>query len=269
MAPRPKKYWGQHFLMDHHLARQMVAAIDAPPPTLVIEIGPGKGILTRYLLDTPCQYVGVEIDPELADYLRQTFQAFPNFHLLEADFLSLDLRSLFEQYSGHTPVVIGNIPYNITGPILFKLFQHYRELHQAILMVQKEVARRITASPGSKDFGILAIFSQLYARVRYLWTVPAGRFFPRPQVDSAVVQFHFRKDATATIANEALFQRLVKTAFQQRRKMLKNSLSLLFPKEVLNKLPFDLNLRPEQVPLSDWIQLANQLHQQTPEREGQ
>ncbi len=260
MTPRPKKYWGQHFLADQHLARQIADTIEAPPPVLVVEIGPGKGILTRYLLEKPVQYVGVEIDPELAALLRTAWAHRPNFRLLEEDFLTLNLDALFQAYPGHTPVVVGNIPYNITGPILFKLFEYHSRLFQATLMVQKEVARRIIAAPGSKDYGIVSIFSQLYARTEYLWTVPAGRFFPRPQVDSAVVRFRFRNNATRQIHNPALFQRLVQTAFRQRRKMLKNSLSVLFPKEVFNKLDFDFHLRPEQVPIRDWIHLANQLN---------
>ena len=254
-----RKRLGQHFLVDVHVAQKITAAVQLPSPRLILEIGPGKGMLTRYLIPIAHHYIGIEVDPQLAAYLQQKFASLPQTHIINQDFLQTDLPHLFQSFPDYHIAVVGNLPYSITSPILFKLFEAYARLELAVVMVQKEVAERIVAEPGRKSYGILSIFCQLFAAVEYLFTVPASRFFPLPQVDSAVVRFRFRPDALDGLKDYHLFQLLVKTAFQQRRKMLKNSLAVLFPQQILPKLNVNLQWRPEQVSLQQWISLANQL----------
>ncbi len=256
---RPRKKWGQNFLTDTHLAQQIARSIETSPPLVVLEIGPGKGMLTRYLLTLEQPVVGIEIDRQLADELVATFGGNPHFQLVVGDVLEVDWERIFQQFPEHTPVVVGNIPYNITSPILFKIFDHAPPIREAIIMVQKEVALRLTASPGSKDYGILSIMAAVNGEVSYLFTVPAGRFFPKPAVDSAVVRFQFPSPLKETIRDMAWFKKIVRAAFQQRRKMLKNSLIPLLPPAIVDKLKVNWRLRPEQLDVKEWIALSNQV----------
>ncbi len=256
---RPRKRWGQNFLTDTVLAQKIVQSIQTAPPFLIIEIGPGRGILTRYLLEHHQPYVGIEIDRQLVADLRAAFGKSPHFQLMEGDVLTVDWQRIFQQYKGYPPVVIGNIPYNITSPILFKIFDHVPPIQEAIVMVQKEVAQRLVASVGNKAYGILSIMAAVYGEVSYLFTVPAGRFFPRPAVDSAVVRFQFPSPLRETIRDMAGFKKIVRTAFQQRRKILKNSLIPLLPAGIVDKLKVNWRLRPEQLDVNDWIALSNQV----------
>ena len=258
---RPSRKWGQNFLTDANVARKIAAAVQTPPPRLLIEIGPGKGMLTRYLLEYQEPYVGIEIDPQLAAYLKETYGNLSHFHLLEGDFLEMDLQALVANYPEHHPVVLGNIPYNITSPILFKLLDHATRLREAILMVQKEVALRLVADPGTKDYGILRILTAVWADVTYLFTVPAARFYPRPKVDSAVVRLQFSSRYAEKIADYNLFRTIVRHSFQQRRKMLKNSLIPLLPEGIMDKLKDVWRKRPEQLSIDEWIALSNQIAQ--------
>jgi len=257
----PKKRFGQNFLKDKNIAQKIIKAIDAPHPRLIIEIGPGSGILTEFVLHNTEDYLGVEIDRSLIEVLQNRFSGLSNFSLVLQDFLEFDLTKTLKKFPDRSRTILGNIPYNITSPILFKLFDHSDLLDQAVLMVQKEVGNRIRAKEGGKDYGLLSIFSQLFAEVSYLFNVPAKLFFPKPKVDSAIIKFRFRKKVKDGFADFELFRKTVRTCFQHRRKMLRNSLSQLFSGDVLSKLDFSLSQRPEQLSIDQWIKLFQQIHQ--------
>lgn len=265
----PKKRFGQNFLKDKNIARKVVNAIDAPHPRLVIEIGPGGGALTGFVLNEAETYLGVEIDPSLSAILRSQFSENRNFFLVQQDFLQFDLAEALKEFPDHSKIILGNIPYNITSPILFKLFDQADSLDQAVLMVQKEVGNRIRAKEGSKDYGLLSIFSQLFAEVSFLFNVPAKLFFPKPKVDSAILKFRFRKKVKDGFADFELFRRMVRTCFQHRRKMLRNSLSQLFSEDVLSKLSVPLSQRPEQLSINQWKDVFHQIHQIIEKKEMQ
>ncbi len=265
---RPRKRWGQHFLRDANLADKIVGAITVESPRLIVEIGPGEGILTGRLLPICQQYVGIEIDPALAARLQQRFGNHPHFQLLLRDVLEVPLPTLVHQAGLSHAALVGNLPYNITSPILFKLFDEEPPFQQAVFMVQKEVAQRIVASPGTKTYGLLSVYCQLFARVEYLFTVPPAVFWPPPQVQSAVVRFHFPSPLKARVSNRPLLDQLLHRAFQQRRKMLRNSLSALFPSALLSKLNIDLRLRPEQLSAEQWLDLMEQIQQRKTQDQG-
>lgn len=256
----PKKKWGQNFLQDKNIARKIVAALQAAPGTPVIEIGPGAGALTEFLLQTGAPYCGVEIDSRLAEGLRQRFSGCPNFTLVEADFLEWDLAAALRERPQTPGRVVGNIPYNITSPILFKLFDHADDLETAVLMVQKEVAERLIAPPAGKEYGLLAVNGQLFAEIKLLFRVPAARFFPRPRVDSAVIKLDFKKGVRAQFPDFQLFKTVLRHCFQHRRKMLRKSLSMLFPAAFVTTLDFDLTRRPEQLSIPEWKALTELIH---------
>lgn len=264
----PKKRWGQNFLQDKNIARKIVAALEAKPSTPVIEIGPGPGALTGFLLQTGAPYCGVEIDSRLAGVLRQRFSGYPNFTLAEADFLQWDLAAALRERPQTPPRLVGNIPYNITSPILFKLFDHADDLETAVLMVQKEVAERLIARPAGKEYGLLAVNGQLFAEITLLFRVPASRFFPRPKVDSAVIKLDFKKEVKAQFPDFQLFKTVLRHCFQHRRKMLRKSLSMLFPAAFVTTLDFDLTRRPEQLSIPEWKTLTELIHLHLSRRDG-
>ncbi len=262
MQTQPKKKWGQNFLRDKNIARKIVGLVPAGEPRLIIEIGPGQGVLTEFLLASGDQYIGIEIDSELAAGLRERFAAAENFSLVESDFLTVPLTEIIDNYPDHHVMVVGNIPYNITSPILFRLFENADRLHSAVIMMQKEVADRLKADHGNKSYGLLAINTQLFSSVKYCFKVPAKLFFPPPKVHSAVVRLTFRKDVMARFQDFDLFRKLIRHCFQHRRKMLRKSLSMLFSATLLRKLDADLTQRPEQLPIPEWIDLADAIYWQ-------
>lgn len=265
MQTQPKKKWGQNFLRDKNIARKIVRLVPPAEPRLIIEIGPGQGVLSEFLLESGDPYIGIEIDPALAAGLRERFADAANFSLIEEDFLKVSLAEIVQQYPEHQVMVVGNIPYNITSPILFRLFDNADILHSAVIMMQKEVAVRLKADHGNKSYGLLAINTQLFAAVKYCFTVPAKLFFPPPKVHSAIVQLTFQKDVLGRFQDFALFRKLIRHCFQHRRKMLRKSLSMLFSTTLLRKLDADLTQRPEQLPIPEWIDLADAIYWQLKE----
>ncbi len=263
MGQHPKKRWGQNFLTDPNIARKIVsAALETPAPRLFIEIGPGRGALTEHLLAGEERYVGIEIDPQLAKYLRERFAQHPNLQLISGDVLHVDFAALARQAPGAAAVVVGNIPYNITSPILFKLFEQAEHLSSAVLMMQKEVGERLIAPPGTKAYGLLAIHTGLFCTVEKRFVVPAHLFTPRPKVDSMVVRLQFKKKATEPFPDFSLFRQVLRHCFQHRRKMLRKSLSMLFSPALLRKLKFDLSRRPEQLSIEAWKELTEAIYLQ-------
>ncbi len=238
-------------MVDENMARKIVDAINPTEHDIVLEIGPGQGIITRMLQQRAKRLIAVEIDQRLYDGLEVMFKLADNFELVKQDFLKTNLAAFhFEQKIK----VVGNIPYNITSPILFKIFDQRHMVSDITLLVQKEVGKRVVSQPNSKDYGILAVFSQAVADVDFLFTVPPTVFQPRPKVDSALIRWRFTEARARSIKNEKFFREIVKQAFGQRRKMLRNSL-----KEFVDKTGFDFTRRPEQLSVSEWIELANEL----------
>jgi 16S rRNA (adenine1518-N6/adenine1519-N6)-dimethyltransferase len=223
---RPKKFLGQHFLNDLSIARDITDALHMPEEGLrrVLEIGPGMGVLTRFLLEqSRCDLYVVDIDGESIEYLKRNI-AIPHHQILHLDFLSMDLNAFSESPFS----IIGNFPYNISSQILFKVLEHKDSVCQVVGMFQKEVGERIASPPGKKAYGILSVFMQAWYDAEYLFTVPEHVFTPPPKVKSAVVRFTRKKDSMMR-SREKDFMRVVKTAFNQRRKTLRNALKGLQP----------------------------------------
>ncbi|MBN2356199.1 ribosomal RNA small subunit methyltransferase A [candidate division KSB1 bacterium] len=254
---RPKKRFGQNFLIDENVLGSIVAALDLQTTDIVMEIGPGTGALSKYIQPVVSRLIAVEIDHQLAAQLRRQFGRCENYHLLEEDFLDVDLA----HYAGEKDRlrIVGNIPYNITSDIIFHVFEQRRFVRDMTLLVQREVAERLVAEPRSKAYGILSVFSQTFADVRMLLRVPATVFSPRPKVDSALVQWRFTDQRSRNIPDEALFRRVVRIAFGQRRKMLRKSLREAFAIDRL--VDWDLTRRPEELNVSEWIKISIDLLQ--------
>ena len=249
---RAKKYLGQHFLKDMDIARRIAESLPIDEQTSVLEIGPGMGVLTQFLLENPqIDLKAVEVDSESVEYLHLHF---PQLDVIEGDFLKLDLNSIFPEKF----FVIGNFPYNISSQIFFKMLDNKDSIPCLAGMIQKEVAERIAAPPGSKTYGILSVLMQAYYKIEYLFTVHEHVFDPPPKVKSAVIRFT-RNDVSKIDCNEQLFKSVVKTAFNQRRKTLRNSLLPLVEKGnpmFANPL-FDL--RPERLDVAAFVDLTNRV----------
>ncbi len=258
----------QNFLMDANIARKIVAALTVPEAVPVVEIGPGRGILTRELVKRFPQVVAVEVDPLLANQLPELLGHPDNLQTLHHDFLQISLKELAQSLHTSSLAIIGNLPYHLTSPILFKLLDHSGLLTRAVVMVQKEVAERLVAKPGNKQYGILSVQVQYFCRVEYLFTVPARVFRPQPQVDSAVVKLAFRPREHRRALDEALFRKIVRGTFAQRRKMIRNTLSNLFSSAILENLNFDLTRRPESFSVDEFVELSNVIYQRLPKDHG-
>lgn len=259
---KPKKFLGQHFLTDLSIARRIADTVDACPGLPVLEVGPGMGVMTQFLTEKDRELKVVEIDFESVAYLRR---AFPQLEegIIEDDFLTMRLDRTF---GGRPFVLTGNYPYNISSQIFFKMLDNKELIPCCTGMIQKEVAERMAASPGSRTYGILSVLVQAWYDVELLFTVEPGVFNPPPKVRSAVVRLT-RNDVCDLGCDEALFRRVVKTAFNQRRKTLRNSIrplvTALFPVvgEALAAFlasPF-FNQRPEQLSISDFVELTRRL----------
>lgn len=250
-AVRPKKHLGQHFLKDLQIAKQIANTVDIFPHIPILEVGPGMGVLTQFLLQKDREVTVVELDRESIPYLCRTF---PQLHsrIVEADFLRLNLRELIS-----VPFcLIGNYPYNISSQIFFKLLENKDLIPCCSGMLQKEVAERIVAMPGRKSYGILSVLLQAWYDVEYLFSVDETVFDPPPKVKSAVIRLT-RNTRQRLSCDEQLFKTVVKVSFNQRRKTLRNSLKPLLGKqcEVYGESVFDK--RPEQLSVADFEDLTN------------
>ncbi len=247
---RAKKHLGQHFLTDMEIARRIAESLPLRQAMPVLEIGPGTGVLTRFLIENPLvDLTAVEIDRESVAYLQQHYQG---LKLIEGDFLKMDLNQLYDQKF----CVIGNFPYNISSQIFFKVLDYRDKIPFVSGMLQKEVAERIASKPGKKAYGILSVFMQAYYVVEYLFTVSEHVFDPPPKVKSAVIRFT-RNETEHLGCDEELFRTVVKTAFNQRRKTMRNSLKPLVAKENPMYQDAIFDKRPEQLDVSGFVYLTN------------
>lgn len=259
---KAKKHLGQHFLKDENIAERIADSLGLEGYKRVLEIGPGMGVLTKFLLNRPVELYAMDIDTESIAYLNSRFHSdyaasiaeSPGFQVLEADFLKCDLAEWF----GHEPFAItGNFPYNISSQILFKALEWRRQIPEFSGMFQKEVAKRICSPEGSKDYGILSVLVQAYYKAEYLFTVQPEVFSPPPRVQSGVLRLTRLGEGTLD-CDEALFFRLVKTAFNQRRKTLRNSLKSLEISPGLSEGSI-FDRRPEELPVSAFVELTQRL----------
>lgn len=260
---RPKKFLGQHFLTHLPTAQAIADTVDACPDLPVLEVGPGMGVMTQYLIPKGRELKVVEIDFESVEYLRKNFPTLED-HIIEDDFLKMHLEHTF---GGRPFVLTGNYPYNISSQIFFKMLDYRHLIPCCTGMIQKEVAERLAAAPGCKAYGILSVLVQLYYKVDYLFTVEPGVFNPPPKVRSAVIRMT-RNDVTDPGCDEKLLKRVVKTTFNQRRKMMRGSI-----KPLLDDLDLQcdasapdhtgflaqpmLTRRPEQLSVQEFIALTN------------
>jgi 16S rRNA (adenine1518-N6/adenine1519-N6)-dimethyltransferase len=243
-------------LTDLGVAQDIADTVDACPSLPILEVGPGMGVLTQYLLQKNREVRVVELDDESVDYLRQHFPALEGC-IIGSDFLRLPLDEVF---GGQPFVLTGNYPYNISSQIFFRMLEYKHLIPCCTGMIQKEVAERIAAAPGSKTYGILSVLIQAWYHVEYLFTVHEHVFNPPPKVKSAVIRMT-RNDVQSLGCNETLFKQIVKTTFNQRRKQLRNSIQTILPKD--NPLSADplFNKRPEQLSVQDFVELTNRVEE--------
>lgn len=251
---KPKKNLGQHFLTDLNVAKRIADTVDACPNIPILEIGPGMGVLTQYLVEKHRDVKAVEIDKESVAYLNE---AFPILHdnIVGADFLQMNLEDIF---SGKQFVLTGNYPYDISSQIFFKMLDNKNLIPCCTGMIQREVALRIAAQPGNKTYGILSVLIQAWYDVEYLFTVDEDVFNPPPKVKSAVIRMT-RNNVSKLNCDEILFKRLVKTVFNQRRKMLRVSLRQMIPNKA-HKNFYEQDVmtkRPEQLTIAQFVELTN------------
>ena len=253
MSVRAKKHLGQHFLKDELIAQQIADSLIGTGYKNVLEIGPGMGVLTKYLLKKPYKTHVIEIDTESVEYLQAHYLNLAN-RIISKDFLKIDLTEFFgdEQLA-----IIGNFPYNISTQIVFKTLENRHQIPEFAGMFQKEVAKRIAEKEGSKVYGILSVLTQAFYDVEYLFTVPPTVFNPPPKVDSGVIRL-VRKENYTLPVDEKLFYRVVKTAFQQRRKTLRNSLKIFNLSDVLRE-DVIFGKRPEQLSVQEFISLTSKI----------
>lgn len=250
---KAKKSLGQHFLKDKEIAKRIAASIDDFAPLPILEVGPGTGMLTQFLLEKNRPLTVVEVDRESVQYLRENYPQLEG-KILRQNFLALH----FPDYYHSSFCVIGNYPYNISSQIFFKVLDNRDSIPCCAGMIQKEVAERMVALPGKKTYGILSVLMQAWYDIEYLFTVGEQAFIPPPKVKSAVVRLTRNKREKLS-CDENLFKTVVKTGFNQRRKMLRNSLKSLLPEE--GSMPDDpmLDKRPEQLSVSQFEELTNLL----------
>ena len=271
---KPKKFLGQHFLKDLKIAQDIADTVDACPGIPVLEVGPGMGVMTQFLVRKDRPLKVVEIDFESVAYLRTHYPQLED-HIIEQDFLKMDLRQLFD---GQPFVLTGNYPYNISSQIFFKMLDYKDLIPCCTGMIQKEVAERIAAGPGSKTYGILSVLLQAWYSVEYLFTVHEHVFTPPPKVKSAVIRM--TRNATTDLGcDERLFKQVVKTTFNQRRKVLRNSIRPVLadadhkaqqegrqPKDHTEFLSAEIfGRRPEQLSVAEFVNLTNAVARETSE----
>ena len=263
-----QKKFGQNFLIDPHVLDKIIAAAEITKDDFVLEIGPGIGTLTQYLAEAAREVVAVEIDSSLIPILEDTLSSYDNVSVINEDVLKADLKKLAEERNGGKPIkVVANLPYYITTPIIMGLFESHVPLKSLTVMVQKEVALRMQAGPGTKDYGALSLAVQYYAEPYLAANVPPNCFMPRPNVGSAVIRLTRFEETPVKVKDEALLFRLIRASFNQRRKTLQNGLvnspELQFSKEqvaaAIETLGVSPSVRGEALTLEQFAALCNAL----------
>ena len=249
---KAKKSYGQHFLNNEEISQRIADSLNSDGNfRKVLEVGPGKGMLTKYLLEKPYELLVVEADRDMVQYLSKHFPELKE-SIIPADFLKVPLKDFFQEEPFG---LIGNFPYNISSQILFKMLDFKDQVPEMVGMFQKEVAERVVAGPGSKVYGVISVLVQAWYEGEYLFTVDKGNFSPPPQVQSAVIRLK-RKDQESLGCDEKLFKSIVKQTFSQRRKMLRNTMKSFLKGNPILEDPF-FTQRPEKVSVEGFVQLTN------------
>ncbi len=262
----PRKRFGQNFLQDTSIIDRITAAVQPQPNQRLVEIGPGLGALTESLISSGCSLDVIELDRDLVPGLLASFSLKPGFRLHSADALTFDFNSLLENSNaspgkGNQQLrVVGNLPYNIATPLIFKLLEDSSIIQDMHFMLQLEVAQRLAASPGSKNWGRLGIMAQYHCQVEHLFDVPPHAFRPPPKVQSAIVRLTPWPESPWPPCSEPLLRTLVKAAFAQRRKTLRNNLKEIIDSSRLEELGVDPGARAETLELTQFIEIANAIH---------
>lgn len=254
---KARKRFGQNFLIDHGIIRDIVRSIHPQKTDHIVEIGPGKGAITQLLADA-CDHLSViELDRDLVPWLTIKFERHSGFKLFQADALQFDFNQLIHE--GRPLRIVGNLPYNISTPLIFHLLSYANKVQDMHFMLQKEVVKRMAAQPGDSAYGRLGIMVQYYCAVEDLFDVPPSSFDPAPKVDSAIVRLTPYAELPYVANNIKTLETLVNVAFQQRRKTLRNSLKPLLSAEQMESLPVDLSKRPEEISLPEYVAMSNVL----------
>ena len=254
---RPRKRFGQHFLHDPLVIDRIIASVNPQAHDHVVEIGPGEGVLTAPLVRSPARITAIEIDRDLAGALRARYQQ-SDLHVVEQDALRIVLSDLCEP--GQSIRIVGNLPYNISTPLIFHLLKHASYVEDMHIMVQKEVADRLASPHGSRQYGRLTIMTAVQAEVQHLFDVGPGAFRPPPKVNSSVVRLIPRATPLVHEEQRATFAELVQLCFSQRRKTLRRTLGRWLSNEAIEACGVDPTVRPEQVPVNAYVELASHLH---------
>lgn len=256
-----KKMYGQNFIIDENIITNIINAANIDKETLVIEIGPGAGSLTYKLSEKAKNVICYEIDTTLKEVLNETLKEKENVEIIYQDFLKANILEQIKKYEYKKLYVVANLPYYITTPIIIKIIEDNIKVDKMVVMVQKEVGDRFKATPGSKDYSSLSVFLNYYFDVKKLLDISKNVFLPKPNVDSIVVEFK-KKENLKEVTNKELFFKLIRDAFKQKRKTLKNNLkeyNLLKIEEILKKYNYDLSVRAEQLTIDIFIEIANNL----------
>ena len=251
---KPKKFLGQHFLTDLSVAQRIANTVDAYPDIPILEVGPGMGVLTQYIIPKQRPFKVVEIDFDSVPYLHEHFPELGD-NIIEGDFLKMDLQEVFD---GKPFVLTGNYPYNISSQIFFKMVENRNLIPCCTGMIQKEVAERMAASPGGKTYGVLSVLIQAWYDVEYLFTVHENVFNPPPKVKSAVIRL-IRNNKQTLGCDEQLFRRIVKTVFTMRRKMMRNGMKQILGKDSPMFADPMFTKRPEELSVQDYVDLTNRV----------
>jgi 16S rRNA (adenine1518-N6/adenine1519-N6)-dimethyltransferase len=254
---KARKRFGQNFLIDHGIIRDIVRSIHPQKDDHIVEIGPGKGAITQLLADSCHNLSVIELDRDLVPWLKVKFEKHPNFTLHQADALQFDFAQLIHN---ETPLrIVGNLPYNISTPLIFHLLTYATKVRDMHFMLQKEVVKRMAAQAGDSAYGRLGIMVQYYCAVENLFEVPPTAFDPAPKVDSAIVRLTPYQVLPHVATNVKTLETLVNVAFQQRRKTLRNALKQLLEPDIIEQLPIDTSARAEEITLAEYVATSNLL----------
>ncbi len=255
---KARKRFGQNFLNDQNIIDRIVRSIHPQASDRLVEIGPGQGAITRQLIEACPQLQVIELDRDLIPILLAQFAKYDDFAIHQEDALRFDFASLIKNKQ---PLrIVGNLPYNISTPLIFHLLSYQDRISDMHFMLQKEVVNRLVASPGEKNYGRLSVMVQYFCQVENLFEVPPESFDPKPKVDSAIVRLQPYKTLPYVADNFDFFSHLVNTAFQQRRKTLRNTLKQIADSDTIASVNIDTGLRPENLSVKDYVELSNELH---------
>lgn len=254
---RARKRFGQNFLHDQNVIERIVKAINPKPGQALIEIGPGQGAITEKLLSISGHVDVIEIDRDLAELLRQRYQSLPGFTLHQNDVLKFDFSKIPCPAGGFR--ILGNLPYNISTPLIFHLLNYYQHINDMLFMLQLEVVERMAAKAGENNYGRLSIMVQYYCKVEKLFTVAPQAFNPQPKVYSAIVKLSPHQSLPFPAINSKTLENVVRVAFSQRRKTIRNSLKTLIEPKQLELLEINCSLRPEKISLSEYVKISDYL----------